>query len=180
MSKPTAGEPAGPRRAHRVGAEPETLTGAERVDGRGSEILSAADCHRLLARAAGGVGRLGLALEGRITVLPLNYVCYEGDVILRLGPGRMLEALVAEPPVGFEVDYVDTGDAAAPEAWSVLVQGTASLVREVLELGEASALGLTPLVSEPGEVYVRIHIERISGRRFPVGALARFHMGRSH
>ncbi|HXY45764.1 MAG TPA: pyridoxamine 5'-phosphate oxidase family protein [Acidimicrobiales bacterium] len=167
MARPVAGECPGQP------ATPDPGAG-EILDERGSEVLSAADCHRLLARAAGGVGRLGFSLEGRITVLPLNFACYAGDIMLRLGTGRMLEALVGKPVVGFEVDYVDAVDSPAPEAWSVLVHGTAEVVRDVLELGEASALGLTPLVAEPGQVYVRVRVEHISGRRFPVGALARF------
>ncbi|MFZ0172183.1 MAG: pyridoxamine 5'-phosphate oxidase family protein [Acidimicrobiales bacterium] len=177
MTTPTARERSRAGAADPPVPRPATTTDPDLLDERGSEVLSEPECHGLFARAAGGVGRLGFALEGRITVVPLNYVCYEGDIMLRLGPGRTLQALMSEPVVGFEVDFVDAADAAAPEAWSVLAHGTARLVREVLELGEASALGLTPLVSEPGQVYVRIHVEQVSGRRFPVGALARFHIG---
>jgi hypothetical protein len=150
-----------------------TFPDIEPKDERGSDILSAADCYRLLEGAAGGVGHLGLFLDGHIAVLPFNYRCYEGDVIVCLGPGSTLEALLSSPEVGFEVDHVDGNETWAPGAWSVLAHGTAGVVREPLEIGEASALGLTPLVSDAGHVYVRIRIEAISGRSFTVAALAR-------
>ncbi|MGO8874175.1 MAG: pyridoxamine 5'-phosphate oxidase family protein [Acidimicrobiales bacterium] len=151
----------------------------EDFDGRGSVILSPAECRHLLERAEGGVGRLGTVVAADVTILPLNYVCYDGDLLVRLGPGRLLQALSDEPRVAFEVDHVHVGRSDRPEAWSVLAQGTARLVREPSELSDVSALGLTPLVGEPGEVYVRLCIEHISGRRFPVGALARFQLRRS-
>jgi hypothetical protein len=59
----------------------------------------------------------------------------------------------------------------------VLAQGTAHVVRDPCELGDATALGLTPLVGEPGAVYVRIAVDNLSGRRFAVGALARYQLG---
>lgn len=176
MTQPTAAP--GEGRGREAGGSEEEASPRPELDGRGSEVLTRDECHGLLERAAGGAGRLGFALEGRITVLPVNYVCSGDDLLLRLGPGSTLEALVAEPAVGFEIDHIDLAGSPVPEAWSVLAQGTAHLVREPFQLGDASALGLTPEVREPGEVYVRIAIERISGRRFPIGALARFHLGR--
>jgi hypothetical protein len=150
----------------------------EDFDGRGSVILSPAECHDLLERADGAVGRLGTVVGQDVTILPLNYVSYDGDILVRLGPGHLLQALENGPRVAFEVDHVHAARSAIPEAWSVLAQGTARLVREPSELSDVSALGLTPLVAEPGEVYVRVCIEHISGRRFPVGALARYRLRR--
>lgn len=152
----------------------------EELDGRGSVILSPAECHELLQGAEGGVGRIGTVVGPDVTVLPVNYANYDGDVLVRLGPGQLLQALNDGARVAFEVDHVHAARSAVPEAWSVLAQGTARLVREPTELSDVSALGLTPLVGEPGEVYVRLCIEHISGRRFPVGALARYQLsGRS-
>jgi hypothetical protein len=145
----------------------------EPKDERGSDVLSAAACRRLLDDAAGGVGHLGLFVDGHIAVLPLNYRCFEGDIIVRLGPGSTLEALVSSPEVGFEVDHIDSNESWAPAAWSVLIHGTAGVVRDPLELGEASAIGLTPLVGDAGQIYVRIRVQAISGRSFTVAPLAR-------
>jgi hypothetical protein len=143
-------------------------------DQRGSAVLSPADCRRLLAEASGSVGRLGYVGDGGPVVLPLNYVLLDGEVCLRLGPGRTLETLLGGPTVAFEIDHCDALAGPAPEAWSVLAQGRARVLRDPVALDAAAAMGLTPLVSESGQVYVLVRPERLSGRRFAVGALARF------
>ena len=137
-------------------------------------MLSATDCHRLLVQDSGSVGRLGFVRDGRPVVLPLNYVLLGDDVCLRLGPGSTLDVLLNEPTVAFEIDHVDPLDTNAPVAWSVLVQGSAQVLRDPIDLERATASGLTPLVTELGEVYVVIQSEILSGRYFSVGALARF------
>jgi hypothetical protein len=48
------------------------------------------------------------------------------------------------------------------------------VLRDPIDLERATASGLTPLVTELGEVYVVIQSEILSGRYFSVGALARF------
>ncbi|MGD0082135.1 MAG: pyridoxamine 5'-phosphate oxidase family protein [Acidimicrobiales bacterium] len=143
-------------------------------DQRGSIVLSLAECHRLLVAMAGGVGRLGLVIDGMPIVLPFSYALLDDEVLLRLGPGTTLDAVLREPPVAFEIDQVDHRPPSAPEAWSVLVHGTAQVVRDPLVLEQAAASGLTPLVNQPGAVYVLVRTGVVSGRRFPVGALARF------
>lgn len=167
-----------------TGKDRPTAAGAaprphERTDQRGSRILSQSECHDLLNGASGGVGHLGLVTAGAVTVLPLNFITWSGEVIICLAPGSTLEALAGEPLVAFTVDAVDSAGPEEPEAWSVLVQGTARIVRDPVELADLEALGLTPLVGEPGRVYVRIHTERLTGRRFAFGALARFRLLRS-
>jgi hypothetical protein len=131
----------------------------------------------LLDRSAGHVGHLGFALAGGIVILPVNYMRKGDDILLCLGTGTTLRALSEEPTVSFEIEHIDARDSPAPEAWSVLAQGTAHVVRDPCELGDATALGLTPLVGEPGAVYVRIAVDNLSGRRFAVGALARYQLG---
>ena len=52
---------------------PDADTPGDR-DERGSDVLSHADCHMLLDRSAGHVGHLGYVLDGRIVILPVNYM----------------------------------------------------------------------------------------------------------
>jgi nitroimidazol reductase NimA-like FMN-containing flavoprotein (pyridoxamine 5'-phosphate oxidase superfamily) len=142
-------------------------------DQRGSEVLSRTECHRLLGQTT-GVGHLGLVVDGKPVVVPLNFVLLGDDILLRLGPGTTLDTLLNEPIVAFEVDEVDQADPEAPEAWSVLIQGSAHVVRDPLDLERAVASGLTPLVAEPGEAYVVVRKAVVSGRRFSVSGLGRF------
>jgi hypothetical protein len=148
------------------------------TDQRGAHVLDRPQCMALLGSAADGIGRLGIEVNGQIVVLPFNFALDstaedpETSVLIRLGPGETLEALLSEPPVAFEVDRVES-ELVSPEAWSVLVRGTARIVRDAVDLGDLRPIGLTPLTPETGEIYVRIGIESITGRRFSVNALAR-------
>jgi nitroimidazol reductase NimA-like FMN-containing flavoprotein (pyridoxamine 5'-phosphate oxidase superfamily) len=143
--------------------------------------LSATDCRRLLEQGSGKVGRLGFLIEGNPVVLPFNYMLLDEDVLLCLGPGSTLDALLSEPMVAFEIDHTDHLDADDPEGWSVLVQGNAQVIRDHVTMQRAAASGLTPLVGQSGQVHVLVRSEFVSGRRFQVAALARFgwHAGTS-
>ena len=144
------------------------------TDQRGSAILSATDCRRLLEQSSGKVGRLGLIIEGKPVVLPFNYMLFDNDVLLCVGPGSTLDALLSEPPVAFEIDHADPLGADHPEGWSILVQGNAQVIRDHVTLQHAAASGLTPYVGQSGQVHVRVRSDFVSGRRFQVAALARF------
>jgi nitroimidazol reductase NimA-like FMN-containing flavoprotein (pyridoxamine 5'-phosphate oxidase superfamily) len=138
------------------------------MDQRGSELLQRAECRRLLAVAAGGVAHLGLIVDGKPVVVPVNYIMLDRDVLLRLGPGSTLEELGRSPIVALEVDHVPSeGD-----AWSVVVQGVATPLSDPGALQRAAGSGLVPLVPEPGREYVQVRTGVLSGRRFSVGARA--------
>jgi hypothetical protein len=135
------------------------------IDQRGSEILTAPECLRLLAVAAkeDRVGRLAIADEQAPLVVPLNFTYYDGGVLVRIGPGRLSE-LVPGSLVAFEVDRVDPG---AGEAWSVLVRGLASALVPAAGSPGADAMP-QPWVPEPGETVLFIRPDVVTGRRFRV------------
>jgi hypothetical protein len=64
--------------------------------------------------------------------------------------------------VGFEVDHLDPSQG---QAWSVLVAGNASLVRETDELRRIAALHCDSWSGVDRPHDVRLVAERISGRR---------------
>jgi hypothetical protein len=135
------------------------------IDQRGSEVLTRNECVRLLAIGAGGVGRIGLVdAVGNVVIHPVNYRMLDGDVLIQVGPGSMLDAAAQATIVSFEIDQIskDEGD-----AWSVLVHGLAT----VLPDGPLSVPGRSgaPLVPEPGATMVRIRTGILSGRRFLLG-----------
>ena len=142
------------------------------IDQRGSEVLTRNECLRLLALRAGGIGRVGLVKDGHAVIVPVNYLMMDQDVIIQVGPGDMLAAAANQTIVAFEVDDVSS---AGDQAWSVLIQGLATVVpharaidANVRQVVAASA----PLVPEPGHSLVRIRTGVLSGRRFPLVAAA--------
>jgi hypothetical protein len=145
-------------------------------DQRGSAVLSENECRRLLASSHGRVGRLGFHEDDRIAIRPVNFMPFDDHLLFRMGPGSMLDFLMREREVAFETDLIEA-ESYPPKAWSVTAYGRMNLITEPLELGDAVASGLTPLVAEPGEVYVLMRVASIAGRRFEINPLARPHLG---
>jgi hypothetical protein len=139
------------------------------IDQRGSEVLTRHECLRLLAVGAGGVGRVGLVDNDQVVIQPVNYRMFEGDVLIQIGPGSMLEAARDQTILSFEIDEVD---AILGTAWSVLVQGLARVVDQDAAAGGAHAAQAPPLVPEPGASLVGIRTGVLSGRRFPLRSAA--------
>lgn len=134
------------------------------IDQRGSEVLGRAECARLLAMRSGGVGRLGMVVDGQPVVVPLNYRMVDGYVVLRLGPGTILATIrQGGAIVAFEVDH--TPERLDSPWWSVLVRGLALAADGASPDGGLSGAP-TPAVPEPGQAVVRIRSELLTGRRF--------------
>jgi nitroimidazol reductase NimA-like FMN-containing flavoprotein (pyridoxamine 5'-phosphate oxidase superfamily) len=138
------------------------------IDQRGSEVLSRTECLRLLTVKAGGIGRLGIVVDGQPVVVPLNYSMVDGDIVLRVGPGTILATIRdGNSIVAFEIDEVPV-ETDAPR-WNVLAQGSAREVSGGPRLAEFQASGPVPAVPEPGATLVRISADVLSGRRFSPG-----------
>ncbi len=133
------------------------------IDQRGSEILQAPECLRLLALAAKDdhIGRLAVADGQAPLVVPLNFKYHDDGVLVRIGPGRLSD-LAPGSLVAFEVDRVEPD---VGLAWSVLVRGLASVVAPNDVGPEAGAMP-QPWVPEPGEEVLVIRPDVVTGRRF--------------
>ena len=57
----------------------------------------------------------------------------------------------------------------ADQAWSVLVHGTARRLDTEAEIAEAESLGIEPWVPTLKDFYVRVDVQRVSGRHFVFG-----------
>jgi nitroimidazol reductase NimA-like FMN-containing flavoprotein (pyridoxamine 5'-phosphate oxidase superfamily) len=128
--------------------------------GRELRALSPEECFDLLG--PGGVGRVGLMSADGIVMLPVCYAVAAKTIVFRTAPDTLLAAL-ANGPASFEVDRLDE---AGHEGWSVLVQGHAHKVvsgREERRLERGT--GLEPWAPGTRDVWVRITLTRISGRR---------------
>jgi nitroimidazol reductase NimA-like FMN-containing flavoprotein (pyridoxamine 5'-phosphate oxidase superfamily) len=89
------------------------------VDATGAEVIGARECRRLLATEQ--VGRLGVVLEGRPEIFPVNYTLDGDGILFRTADGSKLEGAL-HGAVVFEADHLQ------PESrsgWSVVVHGQA-------------------------------------------------------
>jgi uncharacterized protein len=129
------------------------------VDRNGLEVLSREECLELLAGAT--LGRIGVSARALPLVLPVNF-CVDGDrIVLRTGAGTKLDAASRHAVVSFEVDDIDP---LFHSGWSVVVTGIAAPLGTEEELERARALPLVPWAA-PGDRYVAISLEDVSGRR---------------
>ena len=87
----------------------------------GLEVLDPGECLRLLATQT--VGRLGIIVEGRPEIHPVNFAVAGEYVIIRSDQGTKLVAALSGPVV-FEVDQFE---AVSHTGWSVMIHGSAQL-----------------------------------------------------
>jgi nitroimidazol reductase NimA-like FMN-containing flavoprotein (pyridoxamine 5'-phosphate oxidase superfamily) len=126
----------------------------------GLDVLDEAACRERLGRVR--VGRVAITIEALPVVLPVNYRVLDGDIVFCTAAGTKLDAAVRNAVVAFEVDEVDVE---ARVGWSVLVIGHAEEIVDAGEKARAAALGIDPWVDGSATRFVRIHAERVSGRR---------------
>jgi nitroimidazol reductase NimA-like FMN-containing flavoprotein (pyridoxamine 5'-phosphate oxidase superfamily) len=124
--------------------------------------LTEEECHELLQRHRPRLGRLAFVDDGWPLVLPLNFVADGRFLWFRTAPGSKLLAAVRMQRVTFEFDAVDE---AWRDGWSVLAFGRLRLVTDPDELAIAEQLPLRPWARGDRPHYLRMDIERMTGRR---------------
>ena len=120
-------------------------------------------CWELLRQA--DVGRLAVSIADHPDLFPVNFVVDNGTVVFRTAEGTKLAAAVLGRAVAFEVDGYD---AAAGDAWSVVIKGHAVEIERMQDLFDALDLPLFPWHASPKHRFVRIEPVDVSGRRFHV------------
>jgi nitroimidazol reductase NimA-like FMN-containing flavoprotein (pyridoxamine 5'-phosphate oxidase superfamily) len=136
-------------------------------DRNGLEILGKEECLDLLARPA--VGRIALSVGALPVVFPVNFVLFDGDILIRTAAGTKLRAAAVNAVVAFEVDQVDPVD---HTGWSVMVQGVASEITDEATVARAQRARLVPWAGHNG-CYLRIPCQVVSGRRLDAGGAPR-------
>lgn len=127
-------------------------------------MLDRAECLSLLAEHE--FGRVVLAsAEGRTPIIrPVNYRFDDRSqsVVFRTRRGSKFDALTSANRACFEIDSCD---AQARVAWSVIIAGMTEQVTQAAEISRLDALGLVGW--EPGEHphWIRIRARTVSGRR---------------
>jgi nitroimidazol reductase NimA-like FMN-containing flavoprotein (pyridoxamine 5'-phosphate oxidase superfamily) len=138
----------------------ESVPDRTSADGVLLTALSPAECFDLLE--PGGIGRVGVAAAGGVTILPVNFSVVGKAIIFRTGPDTLL-ATYANGRLSFEVDQFDE---AVHEGWSVLVHGYAHEITDERQVkGYQDATRLRPWAPGARDVYVRITPIQVSGRR---------------
>ena len=125
------------------------------------EHLDRAECLRLLSTVS--VGRLGLLVDGRPEVLPVNYAVDDETVVFQTAEGTVLNQAALQV-VAFEADQIDE---ATHTGWSVLVQGVAQDVSEALDTRSERLRALAQVTWAPGQRHrwFRLDAHRLTGRR---------------
>ena len=121
------------------------------------------ECWELVAAAA--TGRIAMAHEERIWIIPVDHVLDGTAVVFRVPEGSPVDVAAGwGRPVAFQVDRVG-GDLPHGETWTVLVQG------ELREAGQDDTHRLRAVTSQwargDRSVIARIVAEHIGGRRVP-------------
>jgi nitroimidazol reductase NimA-like FMN-containing flavoprotein (pyridoxamine 5'-phosphate oxidase superfamily) len=127
------------------------------------QVLDRDECLSLLT-GQGFLGRVGVVVDGRPLIFPVNYVADPGAVVFCTAAGTKLDAIVGGSPVTFQVDDHQPLHHAG---WSVLVQGPATVITDEHELDRLRDGPLHPWVRGARANWVRIEIAEISGRRLP-------------
>jgi nitroimidazol reductase NimA-like FMN-containing flavoprotein (pyridoxamine 5'-phosphate oxidase superfamily) len=135
------------------------------MDGAGTRVeeIDEAESRRLL-ESHSFVGRVGFVSDGRVLVLPVNYLAESNEIFFCTRSGTKLSVLRGGAPVAFEVD---ASRSLYHSGWSVMVSGTASEVTDSEELERLRRGSLKSWAIPSTEHWIRITIETISGRRIP-------------
>ena len=124
------------------------------------EILEREQCLDLLHSAR--VGRLIFTEHALPAVQPVNFQLWHGDIVIRVASGTKLAAAVGNLVVAFETDELDPD---LRTGWSVTGVGHAQLITDVADLVELSGLFLQPWDDGRRDYFLRIRIEKVTGRR---------------
>ena len=130
------------------------------IDRDGLETIDEGDCLRLLRSCA--IGRLALSVRALPVVLPVNFAVRPDALVIRVGGGPALAQACDHAVVAFEVDGFDE---MTQTGWTVLVQGTASVLGSPAERGQVSQVGLAPWGDPRADTFVKVTLDLVTGRR---------------
>ncbi|TPG32732.1 pyridoxamine 5'-phosphate oxidase family protein [Mycolicibacterium hodleri] len=128
-----------------------------------ASILSMTQCWDLLSSVA--LGRLVTSVDGHPAIFPVNFAVQHRTVLFRTAEGTKLVSTAINHEVLFEADQHDQVD-----GWSVIVKGTARVLRSEEELDEAEQAQLLSWTAPTKQHFVRILPLNVTGRRFQFSA----------
>lgn len=129
--------------------------------GQALEVLNRRQCLDRLDTVR--VGRLVFTEDGLPAVQPVNFRLWRDDVVIRVAGGPKLAAATENHLVAFEADELDPD---LRTGWSVTIVGRAQLITDVSEMVEVAGTFVQPWAEGRRDLFVRIRIEKMTGRRF--------------
>jgi uncharacterized protein len=133
-------------------------------DSQALEGLPRDECLALMSKVF--VGRFIFTDNALPAVLPVNFALHDSTVIICVAGGSKLAAAARNTIVAFEVDEIAHD---LSSGWCVTVIGHACEVTDPAELAELTALPLRTWNAGPANHYIKIEVERVSGRRIHPG-----------
>jgi nitroimidazol reductase NimA-like FMN-containing flavoprotein (pyridoxamine 5'-phosphate oxidase superfamily) len=132
------------------------------IESQPISILPESECWNLLSSVA--LGRLVTSVDGQPAIFPVNFVVQRRTVLFRTAEGTKLVSAAINNQVLFEAD-----DHGIEEGWSVIVKGTARILRTDEDINAAERAQLLPWTATVKQHYVRIRPLSVTGRRFFFG-----------
>lgn len=124
--------------------------------------LTSDECWSLLRTVK--LGRVGLSIQALPVVLPVNFAVVDGDIVFRTVKGTKFHAAAAGAVLAFEADQYEPSGSSG---WSVLAQGTSSVVTDATEIARLSDHVIEPwAIDGIADRIVRLRVVTLSGRRF--------------
>lgn len=112
------------------------------------------------------LGRIGYVVDGLPIIVPVNFVVDGESVVYSTAKGSKLSWLSNHSRVAFQADHDRPSDRSG---WSVLIHGTAREVTDPAEVETLREGSLRSWAVPSADHWVRISIDRISGRRLERG-----------
>lgn len=123
--------------------------------------LDEEECWELLASV--GVSRVGITVDDRVDVLPVNHTVVDGHVAWLSAAGTKLGIAAAEQPIALEADQIDES---SKRGWSVVVHGTARIVTEEDLQQRLHDAETTPWASpDQRTIWIEVADPTLTGRR---------------
>ncbi|UJP08831.1 pyridoxamine 5'-phosphate oxidase family protein [Microbacterium sp. KUDC0406] len=121
-------------------------------------VLDEDQCFSLMASTT--VARIGFLHDGRMEIIPVNFLVRDRLLTFRVSEDGILASLPEQPDVAFEVDHLDD---LAGAAWSVLMSGRVEPI-DPSEVNSGDAARTRPWAGGTRELWLRFVPERVSGR----------------
>jgi uncharacterized protein len=130
------------------------------TDRRGLRVLDLEECVARVGRHT--VGRVAFASDGDLTILPVTYLPDGLGVSFLTTWGSKLQVAADGGRMAFEIDE---SDSSTRTGWSVLFQGSATLVDDPARLSELDArLGGSWVPAATPTFWVHLRPDSVSGR----------------